>query len=124
LSWEWLDSSRRTLERIRFSAIDIDFFLAPDWLVLPEEIPSEGTTGDAMGEGEDEAVSVEPVTPLPSPAWKPDWLPVGFVPVRSAMDGERMLQTYADGLASLTVFVEPALARWSPGRDGQARRGA
>jgi len=111
LSWEWLDASQRTLERLRFSVIDIDISLASAWLVLPAE--------------EGDPLAIEPLPRPESPAWKPSWLPSGFVPVRAAVEGGRMLQTYADGLAALTVFVEPVADQgWSMGRDGQARRGA
>lgn len=55
------------------------------------------------------------------PDWTPEWLPAGFVPTQTTPDGMR--QTYTDGMASFSVFVEPVNQTLQAG-EGAVREGS
>ncbi|TCO77724.1 MucB/RseB C-terminal domain-containing protein [Chromatocurvus halotolerans] len=53
--------------------------------------------------------------------WKPEWVPDGFLPTRAIENGNR--QTYTDGMASFSVFLEPGSISMQPG-EGAVREGS
>lgn len=116
LGWEWLGSNKRVLERFRFAAIDIDATLAPEWIVMPHRQAEQASRAAEVGR----ALATDTML-----AWRPTWLPSGFdlaVPVTRPDDP---VQTYSDGLAAMTIFVEPVerISEYTH-QDGSARRGA
>lgn len=55
------------------------------------------------------------------PEWKPEWVPNGFIPTQATGNGTR--QTYTDGMASFSVFLEPGSMSMQPG-EGAVREGS
>lgn len=53
--------------------------------------------------------------------WKPEWVPAGFIPTQATANGTR--QTYTDGMASFSVFLEPGSVGMQPG-EGAVREGS
>mgnify|MGYP006428555905 CR=1 FL=1 len=56
-----------------------------------------------------------------SARWEPEWLPAGFVATQDNVDGSR--QTYTDGMASFSIFLEPMATDMQPG-EGAIREGS
>ncbi|MEQ8517349.1 MAG: MucB/RseB C-terminal domain-containing protein [Chromatocurvus sp.] len=71
-------------------------------------------------EGPDTGTLVSEAAPITTP-WKPEWLPDGFVATQNDAAGPR--QTYTDGMASFSVFLEPVSTAMQPG-EGAVREGS
>ncbi len=108
LRYELIDEGERVLERFQFTALETSNDLRPEWRHPGNpEVPEPATS------------TVEPAI-LPA-RWQPVWLPPGFSKVISA-ENEDAGQTYSDGLAILSIFVEEVEETGSAG--GSARQGA
>lgn len=106
---ELLAADGRVLERFQFVEIDIGQ-------------PLEQT---ALADATPAAVAATATAPAPARIdtdWRPGWLPPGFTAAAAPPAHADML-TYSDGLAVLSVFLEPAAAA-QPAAEGRARQGA
>lgn len=113
LRLESFDATGLVLERLQFVEVEIGQPLKREWL---GDIP----TGAAKAP---DPAPIDRVVEEAQMAWRPQWLPPGFVlSVAPHRPSEEML-TYSDGLAVLSVFVEPANAPL-PSGEGNAAQGA
>jgi sigma-E factor negative regulatory protein RseB len=114
LRFESVNHVGHVLERFQFADVEIGEPIKPEWL---------GDALDAPGKAAANPVPIERVVEEEQMAWKPQWLPRGFslalAPHRPADDA----LTYSDGLAVLSVFVEPAKEPLPEG-EGSAMQGA
>lgn len=121
LGWELMDTDGAVLERFRYTTIEVGIPPIADVVQIAA--------------GSDAAIlPPAPEPPAAAGLWRAEWLPSGFG-LASAVTGlgaggagahpGRTVQTYSDGLAVVSVFVEPTAAA-APGsdRDGMARKGA
>jgi sigma-E factor negative regulatory protein RseB len=104
LRYELVDDQGRVLERFQFTSLEFSDDLRPEWR---RAVGDESPASPASAAGALPAV------------WQAGWLPPGFVAISNENDGEG--QTYTDGLAIFSVFVEE-LAAADTG--GSARQGA
>lgn len=94
-----VDDKRELLERFQFAAISFD---KPDYQAGLEPTSSCH-----------EVVVTEISAPTDTSAWEPGWLPPGFAlshrDFQLMHDSEALIasQVYTDGLASVTLFIEP-----------------
>ncbi|MFN2328743.1 MAG: MucB/RseB C-terminal domain-containing protein [Chromatocurvus sp.] len=78
--------------------------------------------GDDAKSGDAPATGLTPELQRDSrPEWKPEWLPAGFVATQTTPNGMR--QTYTDGMASFSVFLEPMGQALQAG-EGAVREGS
>ena len=100
LRCDLLNEKRRVLEQMMFTMLEY----------LPEAPASAFSAVDLEGFEEKRLDLVHPVQE--NPVWQVNNLPSGFVltqsRVRQAKQGEILHLAYSDGLASVSVFVEPA----------------
>lgn len=121
LGWELLDNDDRMLERFRFTTIDIDDLLPAAWVAEPAgadalaSAPRGGESGPVANDGEPTAID---------PRWRPEWLPPGFDLTLPVSHPDEQVQTYSDGLAVISVFLERTDDVQHDMGDGVTRRGA
>lgn len=103
----------RVLERFQFVEVTIGP-LKPEWITdAPVAMPAADTTREPVG---------APARAVPA-GWSPRWLPAGFALSKAARPSRDDVQTYSDGLAVMSVFVEPA-DEPLPASEGRAQQGA
>ncbi|MBD2858575.1 MucB/RseB C-terminal domain-containing protein [Spongiibacter sp. KMU-158] len=92
------------LERFQFVMLDIDTAQIDDAaeVLLDSAMPNQTQQADL--------------------AWQPTWLPAGFKLSETATS-DLQSQSYTDGLAVISIFIEPLDSRY-PGRDMGMRHGA
>ncbi len=105
---ELIDPRGRILERFQFVILEV-VPLQEDWVV---EARNGGVT--APGGPADTADSSA------DPAWSPGWLPAGFELSMPLRQPDEDVQTFSDGMAVFSVFVEPGGAGVA---EGEARQG-
>jgi sigma-E factor negative regulatory protein RseB len=99
--------SGQVLERFQFVTLELGVEPAAGWSGDAAARPAAAAAGRPEG-----AV----------PPWSPQWLPPGFELAVAAEEAE--LQTYSDGLAMVSIFLDPVDAERAATDDGQARQGA
>lgn len=107
---ELLSRDDGVLERFKFAAIDVGVELDPSWIAPPAGEPQSQVTTVDLDQSH-------------KPQWGPGWLPPGFSLALPVAQGGDEVQTFSDGLAVISIFLEPADGI-SLSRDGVARRGA
>lgn len=98
----------RTLERFQFA--DVQFGIPPD-AADGTEVEVVHHTGHPQPEAPTEALARE---------WRVAWVPAGFA--STGVDSDARKQTYTDGLAVFSVFLEALRGSIEPG-EGRARQG-
>jgi len=106
---ELLTADGRILERFQFVEVTIGP-LKPEW-VSNEPVVRNAVPASAP------AIAAAP------PGWTPHWLPAGFALSNMPRATPEDVQTYSDGLAVMSVFVEPA-EEPLPTAEGRAQQGA
>ncbi|HUH38720.1 MAG TPA: MucB/RseB C-terminal domain-containing protein [Spongiibacteraceae bacterium] len=106
LQSELLDGRDRTLERFRFSTIEIG-----------AAIERAEFAGEAYQAQHRVAVTDGQSHTMP---WHPGWVPQGFELAGGDGSGANDMQTYTDGMAVFSIFLEARPMQ----AEGQARRGA
>jgi len=104
---ELLSADGRVLERFQFIEVTLGP-LKPEW-VATESLVKNAAPIDAP------AIAAVPA------GWGPHWLPAGFVQAQTHAPED--VKTYSDGLAVMSVFVEPA-DEPLPSAEGRAQQGA
>lgn len=102
----------KVLERFQYVMLDLNI---PD-----DELVVEGAI-----EVEHKDVSANSAAPMRVRGWRPNWIPAGFTRLNDSDDNVAM--TYTDGLAVMSVFVEPLVNSESGAvsvAEGGMRRGA
>lgn len=107
---ELLGGDGHVLERFQFVEVDVGQPLKPEWIA------------DATPQADATAAKAAATGPAP-PAWKPQWLPAGFVLSASPKQSREDALTYSDGLAVMSIFLEPVTDS-APAGAGKARQGA
>lgn len=103
----------KVLERFQYAMLDLNI---PD-----DELLVEGAI-----EVEHKDVSLDNPATTQLRVWRPDWIPAGFTPLKDTDDGSAAI-SYTDGLAVMSVFVEPLVTADSGAvavTEGGMRRGA
>ncbi|CAA0080604.1 MucB/RseB C-terminal domain-containing protein [Zhongshania aliphaticivorans] len=96
------------------------------YVMLDLNIPDNELIVDGAIEVQHKDVAVNDPAAMHIRVWRPDWIPAGFTPLKEAGDGNAAM-TYTDGLAVMSVFVEPLLTTDSGAvavTEGGMRRGA
>lgn len=106
---ELIGADGRVLERFQFADVEVGVTLQPEWIVRPQTDAAAQTV--AAG-----AVTTRPVT-----QWQPQWLPPGFSLLLAPHQPDEDVLTYTDGLAVLSVFLEPQSV--PAAGEGHARHG-
>lgn len=106
---ETIDPERGVLERFQFATIDISGQLKDEWLAGVRPASAVAAAGENAEAG------------TAGSGWQPGWLPPGFE-LTAGSQGEREMLTYSDGLAVLSVIIQPLDGAQPPA--GKARRGA
>jgi sigma-E factor negative regulatory protein RseB len=105
----------QVLERFQFADVEIGVALRPEWIskppadAAPQALAASAAVGAATGE---EGL-----------AWRPRWLPPGFTLLLAPRQPDEDVLTYSDGLAVLSVFLEPQPTPL-PASEGRAHHGA
>lgn len=107
---ELLTAEGRMLERFQFVEVTVGP-LKPEWIVGAPRDTARATPAAAS------AVASAP------PGWTAHWLPAGFTLASAPRTAPEDVQTYSDGLAVMSVFVEPA-EEPLPTSEGRAQQGA
>ncbi|WP_336367120.1 MucB/RseB C-terminal domain-containing protein [Marinobacter sp. C2H3] len=120
------DADGRVLEHFQFTSLTLTDDFPEDAFTLPgkgretRRMPTDGTNavpGPAAAPGES-----SPGATTRMDDWRLGWRPDGFEPAATPPSARQHAVAYSDGLASFSVFVEPARARDMP--EGVSRIGA
>lgn len=109
-----VNQQRKVLERFQYVMLDLN--IPDDELIVDGAIEVEHKHV-ALGAG---------ATTARIRVWRPNWIPAGFTPLKDTGEESAGL-TYTDGLAVMSVFVEPLLKTESDAisvSEGGMRRGA
>ncbi len=111
---EALNRVGHVLERLQFVDVEISPVFKREWL---------GEAQPAAARAAADPLPIERVIEEGQMPWRPRWLPPGFtLALAPHRTGDNVL-TYSDGLAVMSVFVEPAHEPL-PSRAGIAKQGA
>lgn len=110
---ELVGADGRVMERFQFADVKIGIAMQPDWVVKP---PADAKPQALAASAGDAAQQAEPT-------WRPRWLPPGFTLLVAPRPAGEDVLTYTDGLAVLSVFLEPQPTPL-PTAEGHARHGA
>lgn len=121
-----LTTDGRPLEQFQYASLTLSGAgdAAPDVDAQVESQPMPAAPYRHPASHPDGNVEAGPSPLVPAPValqWRPGWLPDGFVATRDAAAGPR--QTYTDGMASFSVFLETVNTAMQPG-EGAVREGS
>lgn len=114
---EAIDPSGKVRERLQFVQVEIGMPLKKEWLGDAPDKPvarNMDQSGDRM---------IDRVLEESQMPWQPDWVPPGFALSVAPSRKNEGVMTYSDGLAVMSVFVEPIKPPLPTG-DGRATQGA
>ncbi|WP_269619366.1 MucB/RseB C-terminal domain-containing protein [Zhongshania sp. BJYM1] len=103
----------KVLERFQYVMLDLNI---PD-----DELAVEGAI-----EVQHKDIETDNSSPIQMRVWRPNWIPAGFTQLKDSDDGS-VSMTYTDGLAVMSIFVEPLLKSEAGAvsvAEGGMRRGA
>jgi len=129
-----LTADGRALEQFQYASLALRKTSSAEHDTGAEGADAEAMSGDggnhsasppdnhaATSSGSVAAVTETGSIPQARADWKPEWVPAGFIPTQATGNSAR--QTYTDGMASFSVFLEAGSVNMQPG-EGAVREGS